>query len=265
VIPRSCRRSFHAFSHVAVALLLIFGPFSLAHAEDDLEARREECKSYAKDAKEDVEKYIELKCTDTKNSARWNPDEGAHFSWCFLLTESDAAEADFGTREAMIAKARGDRKAFLATCKESKQGASTNDQSTEEVEFKCPDAIGARQFRPQQIKKYFSEPVSGSYLGSVTCDYYLEEGGSIRLTGQWLANYVEWPVSTQEQLGCDRRGGTVQEVEAVPGGMHVNSDDRHAIAHMTGDTKAAVDLIFKDSGPLDQIFIFAHLRARTCN
>ena len=246
---------------MVIAVPFVLEPLPHSLAEDDLEVRRTDCRSYAQKTVEQVKRYNDLKCTDKEDSARWNPDEGAHFSWCFLLTDSDAAEAGFGSREMMIAKAGGDREAFLATCKKGDQDTTPADASTEEVEFKCPERIGNAQFRPDQIKKYFTPPKEGSDLGAAVCDFYLDGGGQIRLEGQWLANYVELPASTQEQLGCDKTGGSYKETSS---GMHVTSDDRHAGAHMTGDTKTAVDLILQDYSPLQRMFNFAHLRARPC-
>ena len=263
------QRSFGKISSVLLPMIIAvpfgFEPLSHSLAEDDLEIRKRDCERYAQKAIEQVTKYTELKCTDTTDSARWNPDEKAHFGWCFLLTESDAVEANYTSRQEMIDAALNSREDFLAICKQGDGGTTAAGGSIEEVELKCPERIGSTQFRPNQVKKYFTPPKVGADLGTAVCDFYLDGGGEIRLEGRWLANFVEWPVSSPGQLGCDKTetGGSYQETKF---GMNVTSNDRHAVAHMSGNTDAAVKLIHGHYlGPLGNMFNFAHLRARPCH
>jgi hypothetical protein len=258
---------------MVIAVPFVLGPLSHSLAEDDLETRRSECKRYGQNAKEQVDKYNELKCDDkdSKDSARWNPDEGAHFGWCFLLTESDATEAGYNSRQEMIDAALKSREHFLAICKQAGQGTPANGASTEDVDFKCPERIGNVTFRDDQIKSYYNAPQPGSDAASVVCDYYLPKGGQIRLSAQWTEGYVEWPVERPDPpKGCANDTGAKVE-EPTERGRLWRSPSMRAAAGIAGEGPTpeaqaeAVENAKAAMGPLNKISIFAELRARPCH
>jgi hypothetical protein len=246
---------------MALAVPFLLEPTQLLTA-DELESWKANCRNYAQQAKGQVEKYAELKCTDKENSAQWALKEEDHYGWCILEPVGSKAP---------LAGLRS-RREFLSTCStNAAEGAAPDGGSRPEVDFKCPaDFPGPYTFRDDQITSYYHAPETGSDSASVACDYTFE-GGTIRLYAQWTEGYVEWPVARPDPpKGCGAASGLAAERDVERGRVWISPSFR-ALGGVSGEGfteegwKIAIAMAKAALGPLNSISIFAETRARPCH